>query len=87
MFKKSIQFACMILISIGMHAQKSNLKLKKMESVKEVNSYVHFHGAPSKGKILMVVSSPSISKQTGWHILFWAAELTYIVRVFVFSGF
>lgn len=58
-----------------------------MESTKEVNSYVHFHGAPSKGKILMVASSPSVSKQTGWPIGFWAAELTHPMRVFQEAGY
>lgn len=53
----------------------------------EVKSYVHFHGAPSKGKILMVASSPSVSKQTGWPIGFWAAELTHPMRVFQEAGY
>ncbi|MDZ4727418.1 MAG: type 1 glutamine amidotransferase domain-containing protein [Leptospira sp.] len=50
-------------------------------------TYIHPHGSPSKGKILMVVSSPSISKQTGWPIGFWASELTHPLRVFQESGF
>jgi putative intracellular protease/amidase len=54
---------------------------------KEVNRYLHFHGAPSKGKILMVASSPSVSQQTGWPIGFWAAELTHPMRVFQEAGF
>lgn len=58
-----------------------------MSQIKEVQSYVHFHGAPSKGKILMVASSPSISKQTGWPIGFWAAELTHPLRVFQEAGY
>ena len=66
---------------------KSNKKSKKMEQVKEVISYVHFHGAPSKGKILMVASSPSTSQQTGWPIGFWAAELTHPLRVFQEAGY
>lgn len=49
--------------------------------------YVHFHGAPSKGKILMVASSPSVSTQTGWPIGFWAAELTHPLRVFEEAGY
>jgi putative intracellular protease/amidase len=53
----------------------------------EINAYVHFHGAPSKGRILMVASSPSISKQTGWSIGFWAAELTHPLRVFQEAGY
>jgi len=58
-----------------------------MEQVKEVNSYVHFHGAPVKGRILMVASSPSVSKQTNWPIGFWAAELTHPLRVFQEAGY
>jgi len=55
--------------------------------VTEVNSYVHFHGAPANGKILMVASSPSVSKQTQWPIGFWAAELTHPLRVFQEAGY
>lgn len=55
--------------------------------ITEVNSYVHFHGAPAKGKILMVASSPATSKQTGWPIGFWAAELTHPLRVFQEAGY
>ncbi|GAB2502329.1 type 1 glutamine amidotransferase domain-containing protein [Algoriphagus taiwanensis] len=58
-----------------------------MNQILERNSYVHFHGAPSKGKILMVASSPSISKQTGWPIGFWIAELTHPLRVFQEAGY
>lgn len=56
-------------------------------SIVEQNSYVHFHGASSKGKILMVASSPTVSKQTGWPIGFWAAELTHPLYVFQESGY
>lgn len=55
--------------------------------ITEVNNYVHFHGAPTKGRILMVASSPSVSKQTGWPIGFWAAELTHPLRVFREAGY
>jgi putative intracellular protease/amidase len=58
-----------------------------MSTVKEINHYVHFHGAPSKGKILMVASSPAVSAQTGWPIGFWAAELTHPLRVFQEAGY
>lgn len=58
-----------------------------MSSIKEVQSYVHFHGAPSKGKILMVASSPATSQQTGWPIGFWAAELTHPLLVFKEAGY
>jgi putative intracellular protease/amidase len=58
-----------------------------MANLKEKLSYVHPHGAPSKGKILMVASSPSVSAQTGWPIGFWAAELTHPMRVFQEAGY
>jgi putative intracellular protease/amidase len=60
---------------------------KTMDKVKERQSYVHPHGVPSKGKILMVASSPSTSKQTGWPIGFWAAELTHPMNVFQEAGY
>lgn len=53
----------------------------------ERNRYVHFHGAPKKGTILMVVSSPAVSEQTGWPIGFWAAELTHPLYVFEEAGY
>ena len=58
-----------------------------MSTPTEVNRYVHFHGAPAKGKILMVASSPAVSAQTGWPIGFWAAELTHPLRVFQEAGY
>lgn len=53
----------------------------------EQQQYVHPHGAPTKGKILMVASSPSVSQQTGWPIGFWAAELTHPLYVFQEAGY
>jgi len=53
----------------------------------EQTEYVHFHGAEYKGKILMVVSSPTVSEQTGWPIGFWAAELTHPLHVFQEAGY
>nr|WP_299385337.1 type 1 glutamine amidotransferase domain-containing protein [Allomuricauda sp.] len=55
--------------------------------IKEVNGYVHAHGMPYKGKILMVASSPAVSEQTGWPIGFWAAELTHPLHVFQEAGY
>jgi putative intracellular protease/amidase len=78
-----------VLTTLGLSAQtkKSSNKLNSKKMVTEVNNYVHFHGAPAKGKILMVASSPSVSKQTGWPIGFWAAELTHPLRVFQEAGY
>lgn len=77
----------LLVSNAGAQNSKTNNNNKKMENVKETNSYVHFHGAPSKGKILMVASSPSTSTQTGWPIGFWAAELTHPLRVFQEAGY
>ena len=57
------------------------------DGIIETQSYVHSHGMPYKGKILMVASSPSISEQTGWPIGFWAAELTHPLHVFQEAGY
>lgn len=56
-------------------------------SIKEEKRYVHSHGVPSKGKILMVASSPTVSGQTGWQIGFWASELTHPLLVFQEAGY
>ncbi len=58
-----------------------------MNQIKEVQSYVHVHGAPSKGKVLIVASSPTTSTQTGWPIGFWASELTHPLLVFEEAGY
>jgi putative intracellular protease/amidase len=89
MQKFNIFLFIVLMFSLGLSAQskKINHKVKSQKMVKEVNSYVHFHGAPAKGKILMVASSPSVSKQTGWPIGFWAAELTHPLRVFQEAGY
>ena len=67
--------------------QDSSEKSNKMATIKETKHYVHSHGMPSKGKILMVASSPSTSEQTGWPIGFWAAELTHPLQVFKDAGY
>lgn len=65
--------------------KKSNNKMSK--EIIEREHYVHAHGMPTKGKILMVASSPTVSKQTGWPIGFWAAELTHPLHVFQEAGY
>lgn len=54
---------------------------------KEINEYVYSHGMPYKGKIIMIASSPTVSKQTGWPVGFWAAELTHPLYVFQEAGY
>lgn len=79
------------IISTGLSAQNKINNVSGNHTpnnmITEVNSYVHFHGAPAKGKILMVASSPTTSKQTGWPIGFWAAELTHPLQVFQEAGY
>ncbi len=62
-------------------------KAEMTAAIKENNAYVHAYGMPYKGKILMVASSPTYSKQTGWPIGFWAAELTHPLHVFQEAGY
>ncbi len=64
-----------------------NQKLEDMTNIKENFQYVHAHGMPVKGKILMIASSPTTSQQTGWPIGFWAAELTHPLHVFQEAGY
>ncbi len=45
------------------------------------------HGGGSKGKVLLIVSNPSTSKQTGWPIGVWAAEVTHPYWEFSEAGF
>jgi putative intracellular protease/amidase len=40
-----------------------------------------------KTRILMVVSSPTISTTTGWSVGFWAAELTHAYKLFTEEGY
>lgn len=91
----SLLSAVLMLTSCDLKSQNSTNKElsnsknpKQMETkVKEEKRYVHAHGMPSKGKILMVASSPTTSKQTGWPIGFWAAELTHPMHVFQEAGY
>ncbi len=56
-------------------------------TIKESQAYVHSPGMPFRGKILMVLSSPAVSGQTGWPIGYWAAELTHPLHVFQEAGY
>lgn len=89
MEKSNFILSLAIFTTLGLSAQtkKTSNEVNSKKMLTEVNSYVHFHGAPAKGKILMVASSPSVSKQTGWPIGFWAAELTHPLRVFQEAGY
>jgi len=89
--KTTVLLITSALFLLGASAQAQNSKAVKnnykMENIKEKLGYVHQHGTPSKGKILMVASSPRVSEQTGWPIGFWAAELTHPMRVFEEAGY
>lgn len=45
------------------------------------------HNAGYKGKILMIASNQSVSKQTGWPIGVWYSELTHPFWVFTEAGY
>ena len=45
------------------------------------------HNAGNNGKILLIASSPSVSKTTGWPIGVWWAELTHPYWVFSEAGY
>lgn len=45
------------------------------------------HNAGNNGKVLMIASNPAISKQTGWPIGVWYAELTHPYWVFSEAGY
>jgi putative intracellular protease/amidase len=64
-----------------------NFTFQKNTTMKELIGYAHAHGAPSKGKILIVAGSPAVSSQTGWPIGFWAAELTHPLFAFKEAGY
>lgn len=83
MYKQLLTTTLISLTMMSSFAQKSETQ----NGVTEKLHYVTYHGAPAKGKILMVASSPAVSKQTGWPIGFWAAELTHPLRVFTEAGY
>ncbi len=65
-------------------------KTDKMESsIKEIvgHAYGHNEQSGAKKKILMIASNPAVSKQTGWPIGCWAAELTHPYKEFTEAGF
>ena len=45
------------------------------------------HNAGNNGKILMIASNPSLSKQTGWPIGVWYAELAHPYWIFSEAGY
>ncbi len=70
--------------------QSSSLKNKSMEKnkIKEKvgHAYGHTNANDKKKKVLMIASNPSVSKQTGWPIGCWAAELTHPYKEFTEAG-
>jgi putative intracellular protease/amidase/esterase/lipase len=45
------------------------------------------HNAGNKGKVLLIASNPAVSKQTGWNIGVWAAEVIHPYWEFSFEGY
>lgn len=89
MIKTILTIAGLVLFAgCESRSQVNNQANEAMSStVKESITYIHPHGMPYKGKILMVASSPTISKQSGWPIGYWAAELTHPLHVFQQAGY
>ena len=85
----ALTLAVLALVAGQAFSQSGSGARKGMDrtGVLELQQYVHAHGMPAKGKILMVASSPSVSEQTGWPIGFWAAELTHPLHVFQEAGY
>jgi putative intracellular protease/amidase len=53
-----------------------------------INSFVAAqHNAGNNGKILMIASNPAVSKQTGWPIGAWYAEVTHPYWAFAEAGY
>lgn len=52
-----------------------------------VKSLLAQHNAGNNGKILMIASNPTVSKQTGWPIGVWYAELAHPYWVFSEAGY
>ena len=84
---KWMMYAAALVLLGCKESKTTEVETEQVNQVIELNQYVHFHGAESKGKILMVASSPSVSEQTGWPIGFWAAELTHPLRIFQEAGY
>lgn len=82
---KSLLIISLLIINNKSISQKHTLDMNT--EIKQTQHYVHIHGQPFKGKILMIASSPSTSLQTGWPIGFWASELTHPLRVFQEAGY
>ena len=83
----SINLLLVGIVLFAYSCQAQNQNSESMTQIKEDLQYVHAHGMPVKGKILMIASSPTVSKQTGWPIGFWAAELTHPLHVFQEAGY
>lgn len=80
-------YSWLIAFSLCISCVAQDTKESSAGQIIESQSYVHNHASAFRGKILMVLSSPSVSKQTGWPIGFWAAELTHPLYVFQEAGY
>ena len=45
------------------------------------------HNAGNNGRVLLIASNPAVSKQTGWPIGVWAAEVIHPYWEFSFAGY
>lgn len=90
--RTKLSLACMLIaassfVSCGQSKTSVTNSEESKTNVKEVVGHAASHGqAGSHKKILMIAANPSVSKQTGWPIGCWAAELTHPYLEFSQAG-
>lgn len=67
--------------------KKTNLLLTVFSFIFYANMALAQHNAGNNGKVLLIASNPSVSKQTGWPIGVWFAELAHPYWVFSEAGY
>jgi putative intracellular protease/amidase len=78
--------------TLRQHSTKMMLHMKKIFSLSVflfclAAAVMAQHNAGHNGKILMIASNPALSKQTGWPIGAWYAEVTHPYWAFTEAGY
>ncbi len=87
----AVVFAAGLLVACS-HASPNNAPAKSVETkgntmtTKQLQGRAPHHGK-AKAKILLIAANPAVSKQTGWPIGYWAAELTHPYHEFASAGY
>jgi putative intracellular protease/amidase len=65
--------------------------MKKIAILISMVTFIHTvfaqHNAGNNGKVLLIASNPAVSKQTGWPIGVWAAEVIHPYWEFINAGY